>query len=89
MRGVILWALLRVLVTAAMLFAATGSPSPMSSSPNPVAVIVLCTLLGSVDIRRRREGVLWANLGVSSAQLALLFTLVAAAGETLLAAFLP
>lgn len=78
-----------MLVTATMLLAATSSPSPMSSRPNPIAVVILCALPGITDIRRRREGVFWTNLGVSSIQLTLLFTLVATAAEILLATLLP
>jgi hypothetical protein len=91
MRAVVLWALLRALVTAVMLMGsvfipvAEGTTPHRASGPSPIAVVILCALLGMIDLRRRHESALWANLGVSSAQLALLFTVTAIAGEIVLA----
>jgi lipopolysaccharide export LptBFGC system permease protein LptF len=64
-------------VTAVLLLA--------SERPGPVAIVVICAVVGIVDLRRRRETMLWENLGVSTLQLASLFMLVAAIGELLLA----
>lgn len=87
LRATVLWALLRMLVAAAVLMAESmsASASDMSTSfGNPVGLIVLCSILGIVDIRRRQELVLWGNLGLSATQLATIFALVAGSGELLL-----
>ncbi len=77
LRATVLWALLRMLVAAAARIAET-------SFSDPVGLIVLCSVVGIVDIRRRRELVLWGNLGLSVTQLATIFALVAGSGELLL-----
>ncbi|MEO8564061.1 MAG: hypothetical protein ABI601_18415 [bacterium] len=85
-RAVVLWALLRALVTAVMLMAsATGGSGDRLAGPRPFAVVVLCAVLGLVDLKRRREASLWANLGLSRTHLAFLFAIAATAGELLLA----
>jgi hypothetical protein len=79
MRAVALWALIRVAVTIVFLLMSGGA------RPNPVAVILICAIVGMVDIRRRREAVLWKNLGVSTSQLVLIFAAAATIGESMIA----
>ena len=86
-RALVLWALVRTLVTLVYLlmpsYANEGSSVP--PRPSPIAVVILCTLIGIIDLRRRREVSLWANLGLSTAQLALLFAVAATIGESVTA----
>ncbi|MDB4883021.1 MAG: hypothetical protein JWL95_1787 [Gemmatimonadetes bacterium] len=83
------WALLRTLITAVFLLVppteATATRVAEPSSPNPIAVILLCVIVGIVDLRRRREIMLWGNLGVSLAQLTLFFAVIATIGELFIA----
>jgi ABC-type nitrate/sulfonate/bicarbonate transport system permease component len=89
-RAMVLWALLRALVTAVMLMASTsGGADDRIAGPRPLAVVVLCALLGMLDVKRRHETALWINLGISMAQVALLFAIAAGVGETLLALVRP
>ncbi|MEO6526253.1 MAG: hypothetical protein ABIP93_06485 [Gemmatimonadaceae bacterium] len=78
MRAVVLWLLLRASLSMVLMVLS-------GLLPNPIAIIVICTIVGIVDIRRRRETMLWHNLGVSTTQLASLFLLTAVTGEMLLA----
>ena len=84
MRAVVLWALMRTLLAAILLLGARSSAEAAVTVPNPLLVIVLCSVLAIVDVRRRHERMLWANLGCSPAQLTVPFAIVAAAGEVLL-----
>ena len=90
LRAGVLWVLLRMLLVAASLLAALTRDDPVevakSALGNPVQVVVLCTVVGLIDVRRRKEIALWNNLGLSSTQLTLLFALVATVAELLLAA---
>ena len=87
-RALFLWGLLRALVTLVYSlmpsYASDGMPLP-PPRPSPIAVVVLCTLLGIIDLRRRKEALLWANLGLSTTQLALLFAAAAVTGELMIA----
>ena len=56
-----------------------------AARPNPLWVTLVCVALLMADTRRRGERVLWANLGISTTQLAALGAVVCVVGETLLA----
>ncbi|MGV3708883.1 MAG: hypothetical protein ACO1Q7_08575 [Gemmatimonas sp.] len=43
---------------------------------SPVGVVLLVMTLGLVDIQRRHERLLWANLGLSLGHLAMLFGII-------------
>lgn len=80
LRAVVLWILVRLLVGAVGAFAADSGQSPDS----PLGVVLLCCALGLVDIRRRHERALWANLGISLVAVATIFASIATIGETAL-----
>lgn len=48
---------------------------------NPVGIIILGAILGTVDLHRRHETMLWANLGYPPTVMAALVGLTAVAGE--------
>lgn len=80
LRAAILWILVRLMVGVAGAVADDGG----TSLDSPLGIILLCCALGLVDIRRRHERALWANLGISLVVIGSLFALVAALGEVAL-----
>jgi len=56
---------------------------------NPPAFAILLAIVGAVDIKRRHETMLWANLGFSAGTTAGIFAATAAVGEILLSLVLP
>lgn len=74
-------ALLLVIAALVDVFAGRGATAGIES---PVGVVLLTTALGQADIRRRRESVLWANLGYSPVDAPGLFGAVALLGELIL-----
>ena len=92
LRSFVLWALVHALtfVALAMMQGADAVADVASAPrPNPLWVTVVSTVLLIVDVRRRGERALWANLGVSTTQLAAFSAMVCVAGETMIAAALP
>jgi hypothetical protein len=83
-RGLCLWLLVRLGLTAAVLLAAAigGGEPPDLAGPMPVA-IVFATMVGFVEARRLTERVLLANLGVSMPVQGALLALGGVAGEVL------
>lgn len=57
-----------------------------ASFANPAGVIILATVLGAMDLRRRREITLWANLGYEQWFTWAIYGAVGLAGEALSAA---
>lgn len=53
---------------------------------NPSGVIILMTILGVIDLRRRSEVILWANLGYGRWLTSVIYGSVGLAGEVLWAA---
>lgn len=80
-RAIVLWTLLR-LVFAALPLAAGGAPGSMPVPP--LGIILLAGALGVLDVRVRRERVLWANLGVMPAAVGLVYAGAAVPAELLL-----
>lgn len=80
-RAFVLWALVHALTFAAM---ALAGDAESAARPNPLWVTTVCVALFLADARRRGERALWANLGISTTQLAALGAGVCVAGETLL-----
>jgi hypothetical protein len=81
-RAFVLWALIR------LVFAALGLASGAigaSLSPPPMGVVLLCGLVGLIDVRVRRERVLWANLGVTPQVLFATYSAAAVPAEIALA----
>lgn len=81
-RAILLWALVRLVF--AVLPLAAGAAFGSMPVP-PVGVIILAGALGLLDVRVRRERVLWGNLGVMTGTLAAAYAGAAASGELLLA----
>lgn len=81
-RALIVWGLVRLILAALPM--ALGM-SPGTFPPPPVAVALLTGLLGLLDVRVRGERMLWANLGVGSGLLYLLYAAAAIPGEVMLA----
>ncbi|MEO7996236.1 MAG: hypothetical protein ABI852_02260 [Gemmatimonadaceae bacterium] len=72
-RAVFLFVLLRIVVTVAKV-------------ENPVGMIVLMTVLGAIDTRRRGEFALWSNLGYDRWMTWALYGSVALIGEIIVSA---
>lgn len=85
-RGLWLWLLVRLGLTAAVLLAAAigGGEVPDLSGPMPAAILV-AVAVGFVESRRLTERVLLANLGVTTARQATLLALGGVVGEVVLA----
>jgi hypothetical protein len=86
LRALVAYPLLRLLlfvVTAIVADIAGGSVADGLESP--LGVVLLAMALGAVDIRRRGETILWADLGYSPIVAPSLFALTAMLGELLLA----
>jgi hypothetical protein len=81
-RALVVWGLSRLIFAAVQL---SAGMSPAAYPPPPVAVALVAGLLGLLDVRVRGESVLWANLGVGSGLLFLLYVATAIPGEVLLA----
>ena len=81
-RAAVLWALVRLVVASLPL--ATGSPFG-SISPSPIAIVLLCGLVGLVDVSVRGERILWANLGVQRRLVYAAYAAAAVPAECLLA----
>lgn len=79
-RAVAIWALTRLSV--AMLPLAIGGAIG-SLSPSAAGMVVVCGAVGLIDIRVRRERILWANLGVPTVFLFVVYAAAAAVSEAL------
>ena len=84
-RGALLWVLVRLLFGALPLAGGAGFGS---IQPSSVAIILLCGVIGAIDIRVRGERVLWANLGVPPGALAATYAAPAVPAEILIAMLL-
>jgi hypothetical protein len=80
-RGAWLWIVARGIITGALLLA--GSDALHLSPVAFIEVVLLIVALGWIDMRRRRESVFLANLGVSPLVLSALFGVPALLGEML------
>lgn len=81
-RGLWLWVGVRA-VAAAVFATAELEPLPLSAGA-VIQVILLCVIVGFVDIRRRHERALLGNLGLGNAAMTLLFVAPAIFGEIIL-----
>jgi hypothetical protein len=82
LRGALLWILARVAITGALVLA--GGDALKLSTTALVEVVLLIVALGWIETRRRREGALLANLGVSPFLLSVFFAGPALLGEFVL-----
>lgn len=82
LRALVIHAGLRLLVAG---IGAAAERSGGSSPDSPFGLVVLVTVLGAIDLRRRGEAMLWANLGYSPVVTAGVYGAVAFSGELLLA----
>lgn len=90
LRALVGYPLLRaLLVVVALIVGSVGGRGAADGLESPVGVVVLAMVLGAVDIRRRGESILWANLGHSPLIAPCLFGAVALLGELSLAWLLP
>jgi hypothetical protein len=80
-RGLILWGIIR-LVFAAMPLAAGQAPG--SFAPSPIGIVLLCGIVGLIDVGARGERALWANLGLPRVAVCVLYAGPAIPGEVLL-----
>lgn len=80
-RAAVLYALIRVVVTAATAGAGPDGPG----FDNPVGIVILVAVLGAIDLHRRNEQMLWRNLGYGAWHTVGMFAVVATAGEFLIA----
>ena len=90
-RGFWLWLAVRLAVIVVPLVAGDFAVSDLLrwSPGGAVGMVVTCALLGFIDVRRRGERALLANLGISDRELIAMFIAPAAVGELLLAIILP
>ena len=88
-RAFVLWVLVHAFAFIALSLIGGPGTAAMTAAdaarPNPLWVTLVCVALLMADTRRRGERVLWANLGISTTQLAALGAVVCVVGETLLA----
>lgn len=80
-RAFILYALLRLLLGG---ISAAGTRLGVASPDSPVGIVLLVAVLGAIDLRRRGESMLWANLGYPLMATWGVFGAVALSGELLL-----
>ncbi|MCE9601620.1 MAG: hypothetical protein K8S21_05310 [Gemmatimonadetes bacterium] len=80
-RAFVLYALLRLLLGG---ISAAGTRLGVASPDSPVGIVLLVTVLGAIDLRRRGESMLWANLGFPLMAIWGVFGAVAISGELLL-----
>ncbi len=85
-RGLWLWLLVRLGLTAAVLLSAAigGGEPPDLTGPMPAAILV-AVAVGFIEARRLTERVFLANLGVTTATQATLLALGGVVGEVVLA----
>lgn len=81
-RAFVLWGLIRLVVAALPLAAGHAFGS---MSPSPLAIVLLCGVVGLIDVQVRGEPILWANLGVARTGLYVLYAATAVLAESLLA----
>ena len=81
-RGALLWIVARAAITGALVLA--GGDALRLSTTALVGVVLLIVALGWIETRRRREGALLANLGVSPYVLSVFFAAPALFGEFVL-----
>ena len=81
-RAFVLWALLRMMAGIAAAFAGRPGETPPNS---PIGIVLLCVVVALIDVRRRQERALWANLGISLPVVAALFGAIAVTGEIVFA----
>lgn len=77
-RAILLYVGLRLVLVVLGAFVAMLGGDPLG---NPLGVVLIAAALGAADLRRRRETLLWANLGCPPIALPLLVAAVAAVGE--------
>jgi hypothetical protein len=85
-RALVLAVLVRVLWFALSLLAGAISGVPYRFTAHPSGAALLLTALAYVDLRRRGEMMLWADLGLPLAVVLAPYALVSALGEMLLLA---
>ena len=89
-RGAVVWLLCRLLVTGAAVATSRGVTRTPRLAPVAVAwILVVCATLALVDLRRRHERLLLANLGISRLQAVCWCLAPAALGESAILAIWP
>jgi hypothetical protein len=86
-RALVGYVLLRLLlVVVAALMAEFAGRGPADSLQSPTGVVLIAAGVGYIDVRRRGESMLWANLGFAGWTAPALFATAAVVGELALAA---
>lgn len=85
-RALVLAVLVRALWFAVSFLAGAFSGVPYAFSAHPVGAALLAVAVAYVDLRRRGEMTLWADLGLPLAVVLAPYSLVSALGEVLLLA---
>ncbi len=83
LRAALLYPPLRLLFAGVSMWVELAGGDPFEV--RPVAAVVLTTLLGAIDLRRRGEALLWANLGYPMLLTLAPFAAIATLGELVLA----
>lgn len=81
-RAVVLWGLIRLIFAALPLAIGLAFGS---LSPHPIGIVFLSGIVGLIDVSRRGERILWANLGMPPKGLYALYAAAAIPAECLLA----
>lgn len=80
-RASVLYLLLRLTLAG---ISVAGTRVGAASPDSPAGIVLLVMVLGAIDIRRRGESLLWANLGYSTMVTWGLFGAIALSGELIL-----
>ena len=83
--GAVIWAVLRCALFAVVIVAPDrfGPPTLALGLPASLTLVTLCGALGLLDVLRRRESILLANLGIPLRAVFLTGAVPALIGETL------
>ncbi len=90
-RGLILWLLVRLMMTAIAAFSGAVPVRDLArwSIAGALGMLGACALLGLIDVRVRGERTLLGNLGIDDRELVAMYLVPAALGELLLSIILP
>ena len=86
-RALVLGVLVRALWFAVSMLAGAVTGVPYQFTAHPVSAALLAAALAYVDLRRRGEMMLWADLGLPLTVVLAPYAVVSAVGEVLLLAF--
>ena len=82
LRAIVVWGMTRLTGAALPVMVGQGFGS---MPPSPFGLVLLCGIVGLIDVRLRGERMLWANLGVTPQTLYAIYAAAAVPGEFVLA----